>query len=272
MNHEIDRQEHLNGKELRDRHVKSAYVKCGNVVIVEAVSHDYEKYQMKNHPDTVDVGVTVVMGAPFPGKFRNNMKSLIELFKPIFKPYDVTLHCYSGHHLHATVSPLIRTCFDPELYLKDRDAVYRNQQQAIQSKALDLEHIKNKIRCTQPFYIAFCPLNIKILGRGEILAWGEIKDDDRRNELAELRKRLGEIAGSHSRDKGSKVHIALATIEDFHLLTGLQKKEISSTIHRELESFTNPDSVYIDRVRFLKYLHRSLARVESSEEIIFCPG
>lgn len=270
MNSLFDKLERLNGKELRDLLIKVEKVKNGKIVIAGPVSKDYEKYQLKNHPDTVDIAVTVVMGAPFPDDFCRSLRSVIEAMRRIFEGYDVRLHIYKDYHLHATVSPIIRTTFDTEMYLKDPDTTNKIQRQEIQDSALNPQQIKKEVCNTQPFSIEVCSWDIKIGGRGEILLWGSAKDDEGKRELEELRKRLGQIAGSHARDKGFEVHIALATIQDFHKLTGLQKKEIGCKIKGKLESIPVPDSVPIDRVRLVQYLHRSLSRVDSSDEICFC--
>lgn len=134
---------------------------------------------------------------------------------------------------------------------------------------MDLQQIKKEIVLTRPFKIEFYPWNIKIGDRGEILLWGSANDDDSKKELSELRKRLINIAESHARDKGCTVHIALATIEGFHKLTGLNKIEIAERIISKLDSVPIPSSIYIDHVKFVQYLHRSLSKVESTVEIHF---
>lgn len=269
MNHLFSQLEQIDGEKLRNLLKMIENIKNGNVTIAGPIAKDYEKYQVKNHPNTIDIAATVVMGAPFPIDFRNILKDLIEKLKHVFQSYDVKLHVYADDHIHATVSPLIRTTFDPYIYLNDPITVNKKQREEIRNKALDLQQIKKEIALTRPFRIELYPWNINIGDRGEILLWGEAKDDDGKKELSELRKRLIKIAESHARDKGYTVHIALATIEGFHKLTGLNKKEIAGRIFNKLDSVPIPSSIYIDHVRFVQYLHRNLSKVEITEKICF---
>jgi hypothetical protein len=269
MSNLFDKLQQLNGKELRDLLKNAAEVKNERVTISGPVSKDYEKYQLKNHPNTVDVGVTVVMGAPFSIEFCNNLEILLEKLKRVFEDYNVILHTYAVPHIHATVSPIIRTKFIPDSYRDDPDTMNKNQRREIQDRALNPQEVKMEVCSTKPFNVEVYPWDIKIGGRGELLLWGTAKNDEGRKELKKLRKRLRGIAGDDGRDKGFKVHMALATIEGFHKLTGIQKKEIADKINSELELIPVPDSVHIDRVKLVQYLHRSLSNVESSEEIHF---
>jgi hypothetical protein len=270
MKNLLDKLYQLNGEELRDLLKKVEKVKSGKVVIAGPVSDDYEKYQLKNQPNTVDIAVTIVMGAPFPTDFRKSLKNLMAKLECILEPYDIALRMYAEHNVHATVSPIVRTTFDPDKYLKDPDTMNKIQRHEILNRELRLQQVKQEVRCTHPFSIEVCPWDIRTGKRGEILLWGSAKNDKGKKELRGLRKRLKRIAGSHARDKGSKVHIALATIKDFHKLTGLQKKDITWKLNSELEFISCPDSILIDRVKLVQYLHRSLSKVESLEEIRFC--
>ena len=93
------------------------HVESGAVCVTLGESADYEKFQVKNHPDTVDMGVTLVMGAPFNVSFLQLLKNLIGLLVRVFNDYDrVRLHPYRDDCVHATVTPIIRTPFDLELY------------------------------------------------------------------------------------------------------------------------------------------------------------
>ena len=124
-------------------------MKNGKVIMSGQVSKEYEKYQLKNHPDTLDIAVTVVMGAPFPINFRNSLKNLIEILGRIFESYDVKLHVYADYHIHYTVSPIIRTNFDPASYLKDPDNINTNQRQKIHKRSLNTQDIKKQICYTK---------------------------------------------------------------------------------------------------------------------------
>jgi len=264
----LDKLDHLNGKELRNLLKKK--VKSGKVSIAGAVSKDYKKYQLKNDPATVDIAVTVVMGAPFPTDFTKSMKTLTAKLECILEPYDITLNIYAEYHIHATVSPIVRTPFERKMFLNDPAAMNNIQREEILNADLRPQQINREVRRTRPFSIGICPWDIRIGKRGEVLLWGSAKNADGKKELRELRKRLRKIAGPHVRDKGSEVHIALATIKDFHKLTGLRKKDIAEELNNELESIPCPDSILIDRVKFVHYLHRSLSEVERIEEILFC--
>lgn len=272
MNGLSDKLERLNGEELRDLTIQVEKLKEGTVEIAGPISKDYEKYQLKNHPDTVDIAVTVVMGAPFEEGFRDILGNVTEVLRRAFEHYKVKLNIYKDYHLHATISPLIRTTFDPEIYSKDPETTKRIQREEIENRSPDLQEIEKEIDETQPFSIEFCTWDIRIGGRGEILLWGHAKDDEGKKKLEGLRKRLRKIAGPHARDKGSKVHIALATIQDFHKLTGLEKKEIAREISDKLKSIPVPNSILIDRVRFVEYMHRSLSRVNADYDYVFKMG
>jgi hypothetical protein len=266
--HGINKLERLNGKELGNLIKKVEKVKDGKIEIAGPVLKlkDYEKYQLKNYPNTVDIAVTVVMGAPFEKDFCRSLRNGIKVLESVFEHYEVRLNSYNDYHLHATVYPMIRTKFEIDINPCKRNV---NQRQEIRDKALNPEQIEEKICGTQPFYIEFRSWNIKINDRGEILLWGSAKDDEGKKELEKLRKRLRQIAGPQGMDSGFKVHITLATIQDFHKLTILQKKEIACKINDKFDDIDVPGSVFIDQVSLVQYLHRSLSRMESSKIICF---
>ena len=255
--------EDCNYKSLGGRTLRDLKVEYGNVRIAGPVSKDYELYQRKNNPDTIDIAVTVVMGAPFPLELCNVLNELMEKLKPVFEPYAVRLWEYKDHHIHATVSPIIRTPFDLK---KDQETNNKIQRDRIKKRNVSIEDIKKAVKGIPPFSFKVHPWSIEIKSRGEILLWGS-ESNKKESSLLQLRKRLKPIAGPHARDKGHKVHVALATIHDFHKLTILDKEVIAKKIDNELKLIPDPGDVYIEKVLYVEYRHRSLSRMADSIRI-----
>ena len=70
----------------------------------------------------------------------------------------------------------------------------------------------------------------------------------------------------------ARTHLTLATIQDFHRLTGREKTEVASQTIGVLETIPVPGSVRIERARFVQYRHRSLAQVDHAKETRFGAG
>lgn len=235
------------------------------VTVAGPVSNDYETYQVKNHPDTVDLGVKLVMGAPFPRGFQDAMHGLIEEFESCFRPYDVVFHEYATPNLSATVSTLVRAPFDPKKYNRDQEAMTQEQQEMIESK-FNPNEVEEAVRATPPFHLDFVPWFVKIDRRGEILLLGVARGENGTEPLAELRRRILETTPDAFREKGSDFYIVLAAIQGFHTLDGLQKRAVRNAMLEVVESLPCPNALRIDRMKMVRYRHRSLARLDQGPD------
>lgn len=237
--------------------------------MVNKTASDYKTYQLKNFPSTTDFAVTVVMGCPFAAPFAKALEWVAAGITDIFCSFrHVTLHTYRGYHLHATVRPAVRTPFKKDEYEKDPERVNRKQRAFIEKKAPCYRLIEEAVAQTRPFEIQVATGEIKLTPRGEILLWGRAKSPEDKEQLTGLRQRLVRTAGCHDRDAGSRIHITLGTVEDFHRLQPEQKKTVTGGGKRLLRVM-KPSSTYIDRVRLIYYAHRSLRRIVSSRDMFF---
>lgn len=247
-------------------------VKKGRVTIACSLAKTYGTYQLRNRPSTVDLAKSLVMGRPFGGQFLDGIVRLCKNIESVFAPYEkVRLMAYGRSHLHATVNPVVRTEFIKELYEDTAHEMVLRQLQEIMSKDIDPASIREQVEQTAPFEIDVSSGEVEINGRGEVLLRGDAREGKSRQDLADLRKRLAEEAGLHPWDKGSKIHVTVATIEDFHELKRPEKVEIAGRIEDCLTSVALGTTL-VDRVKLVFYSHRSLSREVCSEEMDLARG
>ena len=242
-------------------------IRSANVCIAgrAAKPSEYRKYQVKNLPATVDLGVTVVMGRPFPKPFSKGLARLVDELSRILSQFPrVVFHAYKASHFHATVAPVRRTDFDLALYERAPGDLTRKQRRQIDARPVSRRRIRAVLAEASPFEIEVCNGRIEITGRGEVLLWGSARSREDRRQLASLRKELRARAGCDGRDQGHAIHVTLGAIQGFRELTRRQKEEITRRIREFWDSephqryLAGPGIACIRQVSLVYYRNRSL--------------
>ena len=233
------------------------------VRIATKTSDDYCKYQLKNHPNTTDFGLTVVMGCPFPDAFTQGLAQLRDGLIGLFSKFpNVTLHAYRDYHFHATACPAVRTPFCKEVYERNREEMNCRQKVVIEARQLSYESIQRIVQPILAFDISIIPADIELNKRGEILLWGKAANQEDRGQLKTLKRSLVE-AGLDGTSTNSKIHITLATVEGFHRLVDSEKKRMKEKMITLLRE-TTLRTTHIDQVKWVYYGHRSLHHIVCS--------
>lgn len=224
---------------------------------VRPAGASYDKRLVDNNPETVQYGLTAVMGLPMNGAFIQGMQAIQAAIAGVVGSEHVSF--YGPEHTHATLASMIRSQAAPVTSLTYTVQKKPEEGGGTGTKTIDLERAADIASITRPFSITFDRVSIN--DAGEILLMGS---GDRTMGLQTIRQALCRDANFAGRpeDQKNEVHTMIGYLTGLRGLSAEERHTLAAAINETLKNLGETvATIEIDRIRLVHYGHRSLRRL-----------